>query len=71
MRFAFSDEDCDVLLRQDTHDFSAPGTLSPYVWNLTWEGRRAADRDELFRLYVRTERPKAPLRRGMRRRAPQ
>lgn len=70
MHFAFGDEDCDVLLRQDTHDFSAPGTLSPYVWNLVWEGRRTADRDELFRLYVRTERPKASLHRRGQRRTP-
>ncbi|CBW74845.1 glycosyltransferase family 39 protein [Mycetohabitans rhizoxinica] len=68
MRFAFSDEDCDVLLRQDTHDFSAPGTLPPYAWHLAWEGRRAADRDELFRLYVRVERLKTPPQRSVRRR---
>jgi 4-amino-4-deoxy-L-arabinose transferase-like glycosyltransferase len=71
MHFAFGDEDCDVLLRQDTYDFSAPGTISPYVWNLVWEGRRAADRDELFRLYVRIERPKTPTRKHAPRRTPQ
>jgi hypothetical protein len=31
-----------------------------YVWKLVWEGRRAADRDERFRLYVRVDRPKPP-----------
>ena len=70
MHFAFDDEDCDVLLRQDNHDFGAPRTISPYAWNLVWEGRRAADRDERFRLYVRVERPKAPTRKHLPRRTP-
>ncbi|RKP52407.1 ArnT family glycosyltransferase [Trinickia fusca] len=57
MQFSFS-QDCDVLLRQDTQDFSAPSPMLSYVWKLVWEGRRAADRDERFRLYVRVDRPK-------------
>jgi 4-amino-4-deoxy-L-arabinose transferase-like glycosyltransferase len=61
MHFAFGDN-CDVLLRQDTYDFGEPGTISPYVWHLVWEGRRPADRDERFRLYVRIERPQRPAR---------
>jgi hypothetical protein len=28
-----------------------------YAWKLVWEGRRAADRDERFRMYVRVDRP--------------
>jgi len=53
MRFGFAGEDCDVLLRQDNDDFSPPGNLRPYNWKMVWEGRRVADRDERFRLYVR------------------
>jgi len=53
MRFGFGRDDCDVLLRQDTDDFSDPTDLKPYRWQKVWEGRRAADRDERFRLYVR------------------
>lgn len=58
MHFDFDSADCDVLLRQDTQDYNPPASLTPYTWNLVWEGRRAADRDERFRLYVRVERPK-------------
>lgn len=53
MRFGFDGQDCDVLLRQDTDDFGAPADIHPYSWKRVWEGRRAADRDERFRLYVR------------------
>lgn len=53
MRFGFGGKDCDVLLRQDTDDFGAPADVRPYTWKKVWEGRRAADRDERFRLYVR------------------
>jgi 4-amino-4-deoxy-L-arabinose transferase-like glycosyltransferase len=60
MQFSFSG-DCDVLLRQDTQDFSAPSPMPSYIWRLVWEGRRAADRDERFRLYVRVDRPKPVL----------
>lgn len=60
MHFSFSDE-CDVLLRQDTQDFIAPSPMPSYIWKLVWEGRRAADRDERFRLYVRVDRPKPPV----------
>ncbi|PMS17920.1 UDP phosphate-alpha-4-amino-4-deoxy-L-arabinose arabinosyl transferase [Trinickia dabaoshanensis] len=56
MQFSFS-QDCDVLLRQDSADFSAPSPMLNYAWKLVWEGRRAADRDERFRLYVRVDRP--------------
>ena len=59
MQFSFTD-DCDVILRQDSQDFSAPSPMLSYVWKLVWEGRRAADRDERFRLYVRVDRPKPP-----------
>jgi 4-amino-4-deoxy-L-arabinose transferase-like glycosyltransferase len=60
MRFSFSG-DCDVLLRQDAQDFSAPSPMPSYIWQLVWEGRRAADRDERFRLYVRVDRPKPAI----------
>jgi 4-amino-4-deoxy-L-arabinose transferase-like glycosyltransferase len=59
MRFSFN-EDCDVILRQDTQDFGEPSAMSNFVWKLVWEGRRAADRDERFRLYVRIDRPPQP-----------
>lgn len=59
MRFGFHGEDCDVLLRQDDEDFWAPADVRPYQWKLVWEGRRAADRDERFRLYVRVLDPTA------------
>jgi 4-amino-4-deoxy-L-arabinose transferase-like glycosyltransferase len=62
MHFAFGDEDCDVILRQDTQDFGDPSSISRYQWKLVWEGRRPADRDERFRLYVRNEVPTAPQR---------
>jgi 4-amino-4-deoxy-L-arabinose transferase-like glycosyltransferase len=57
MHFAF-DHDCDVILRQDTQDYGEPSSMSNFVWKLVWEGRRVADRDERFRLYVRIDRPK-------------
>jgi 4-amino-4-deoxy-L-arabinose transferase-like glycosyltransferase len=60
MHFSFN-EDCDVLLRQDSADFSAPSPMLSYAWKLVWEGRRAADRDERFRLYVRVDRPAPPV----------
>ena len=62
MHFSF-DEDCDVILRQDTQDFGEPSSMSNFVWKLVWEGRRVADRDERFRLYVRIDRPKPPVKR--------
>lgn len=62
MHFSFT-EDCDVILRQDRADFGEPSSMSQYVWRLVWEGRRAADRDERFRLYERIERPKTPVKR--------
>jgi 4-amino-4-deoxy-L-arabinose transferase-like glycosyltransferase len=61
MHFAF-DEDCDVILRQDSQDYGEPSAMSDFVWKLVWEGRRAADRDERFRLYVRIDRPTSPAR---------
>jgi 4-amino-4-deoxy-L-arabinose transferase-like glycosyltransferase len=62
MHFSF-DEDCDVILRQDTQDFGEPSSMSNFVWKLVWEGRRVADRDERFRLYVRIDRPQPPVKR--------
>ncbi|MBU6493278.1 MAG: glycosyltransferase family 39 protein [Burkholderiales bacterium] len=53
----FGEDNCNVLLRQDTQDYDQPGALAPYEWHLLWEGRRAADRDERFRLYELQERP--------------
>jgi 4-amino-4-deoxy-L-arabinose transferase-like glycosyltransferase len=62
MHFAF-DEDCDVILRQDTQDYGEPSSISQFEWKLVWEGRRVADRDERFRMYVRIQRPVAPVKR--------
>ncbi len=53
----FGEDNCNILLRQDTQDYDQPGALAPYEWHLLWEGRRAADRDERFRLYELQERP--------------
>jgi 4-amino-4-deoxy-L-arabinose transferase-like glycosyltransferase len=60
MHFSFN-QDCDVILRQDTQDFGEPSAMSDFMWKLVWEGRRVADRDERFRLYVRIDRPKPPV----------
>ncbi|WP_118178897.1 glycosyltransferase family 39 protein [Paraburkholderia phosphatilytica] len=62
MHFSF-DDDCDVILRQDTQDFGEPSSMPTYIWKLVWEGRRVADRDERFRLYVRIDRPVPPVKR--------
>jgi 4-amino-4-deoxy-L-arabinose transferase-like glycosyltransferase len=53
MRFEFGDNDCDVILREDSVDYGAPAAPPRYSWRLAWEGRRPADRDERFRLYIR------------------
>ncbi len=53
MRFAFGDGDCDVILRQDTGDYDPPVAEPKFAWRLAWEGRRPADRDERFRLFIR------------------
>jgi hypothetical protein len=44
--------------------------MSDYEWKLVWEGRRAADRDERFRLYVRIDRPKLPIKKHVWRKRP-
>ncbi|MEO8936874.1 MAG: glycosyltransferase [Burkholderiaceae bacterium] len=44
-------DECDYLLREDLARNPRPDTLPSGRWNLLWEGRRAADRDERFRLY--------------------
>ncbi len=60
-------DNCPYLLRQDqTRD---PGTPLGHAnrWQMIWEGRRASDRDERFRLYRRipdkseSKRPAAPV----------
>ena len=56
MHFAAGDEECDVILRQDPAEFNPPTSQSSFTWTLAWEGRRPADRDERFRLFIRTER---------------
>ena len=60
MHFSF-DQDCDVILRQDTQEYGDPSAMLDFIWKLVWEGRRVADRDERFRLYVRIDRPKPPV----------
>lgn len=44
-------DDCDYLLRQDLTRNPRDEALPQGRWKLLWEGRRAADRDERFRLY--------------------
>ncbi|MBC7500470.1 MAG: glycosyltransferase [Herminiimonas sp.] len=47
---------CDFLLLQDNNRSSKDASLiqrSGDQWRLVWEGRRASDRDERFRLYQR------------------
>jgi 4-amino-4-deoxy-L-arabinose transferase-like glycosyltransferase len=44
-------DECDYLLRQDLSRNPRSDTLPVGRWKLLWEGRRAADRDERFRLY--------------------
>ena len=44
-------ERCDYFLRQDVARQKTVENLPPGRWKLLWEGRRASDRDERFRLY--------------------
>ncbi len=44
---------CNYLLRQDTVPQKRADKLPPGHWSLIWEGRRASDRSERFRLYRR------------------
>ena len=60
MRFGFGQDDCDILLRQDTQQYSEPRPLSPFEWKFIWEGHRPADRDERFRLYILQKRTHHP-----------
>jgi 4-amino-4-deoxy-L-arabinose transferase-like glycosyltransferase len=47
-------DECDYLLRQDLSRSPRTAGLPPGKWQLLWEGRRAADRDERFRLFRKT-----------------
>lgn len=57
VQFAQADEkNCDYLLLQDDHrgkDSTQNLTYNNRQWNVIWQGRRPADRDERFRLYRR------------------
>jgi hypothetical protein len=55
---AFDQTDCNALLLQgrDTQEAASILRQHPGRWQLTWEGRRPSDRDELFRLYRRISR---------------
>lgn len=44
-------DECDYLLRQDLTRNPRPESLPAGRWKLLWEGRRASDRDERYRLY--------------------
>jgi 4-amino-4-deoxy-L-arabinose transferase-like glycosyltransferase len=44
-------DDCDYLLRQDATHRARADALPTGRWKLLWEGRRAADRNERFRLF--------------------
>ena len=47
-------DECTYLLRQDLARSPRDDALPAGRWKLLWEGRRAADRDERFRLYRKT-----------------
>ncbi len=47
-------DECDYLLRQDLTRKPRDEVLPQGRWKLLWEGRRAADRDERFRLYQKS-----------------
>ena len=47
-------DECDYLLRQDLTRSPRDEALPQGRWKLLWEGRRAADRDERFRLYQKS-----------------
>ncbi|TFV88982.1 glycosyltransferase [Oxalobacteraceae bacterium OM1] len=52
----FSDVDCKLLLLQDDNRDKQSAKLITRAggqWELLWEGRRASDRDERYRLYQR------------------
>lgn len=55
----FSEHHCDLLLTQANrrfgeHNFSQIEKQFPGSWEMIWQGQRAADKDEYFRLYRRT-----------------
>lgn len=53
-----NDQQCRLLLWQDYHRGADDSTRVDYdnaQWDLLWEGRRPADRDERFRLYRRAD----------------
>lgn len=53
LRFSETRSDCDVLLDHETNKHAKFNrSISPQQWYLIWEGRRPADRDERFRLYI-------------------
>lgn len=47
-------DECDYLMREDLTRAPRDEALPPGRWKLLWEGRRAADRDERFRLFRKT-----------------
>ncbi|PSB91957.1 ArnT family glycosyltransferase [Candidatus Pandoraea novymonadis] len=51
MRFGTHNDDCDVLLQQDSRH-SDQLLLNSYEGQLLWEGHRPADRNERFQLYI-------------------
>ncbi|TAK90298.1 MAG: glycosyltransferase family 39 protein [Burkholderiaceae bacterium] len=57
LRFAQTDtekqQSCDILLLQDSVADLRDARLPDERWHLLWQGRRAANRDERFRLYER------------------
>ena len=48
-------DSCSYLLRQDLARQKRAEKLPPGRWKLVWEGRRASDRDERFRLYRKAD----------------
>lgn len=53
LRFSTASQRCDWVIRQDQRDNIDPFASKTNQWELVWEGRRAADRRERFRLYQR------------------
>lgn len=51
LRFGSATEGCDLMLRQDAGQFGEPGNPRGQAWTLLWEGHRASDTHERFRLY--------------------
>ena len=59
IRLASADQDCDFLMIQDERGRPKVRPSSK-DWELVWQGKRAAERREAFRLYQRVATVSAP-----------